>query len=261
MWTMVKSALYPDSDSMRCTPRPCTAQHPLSAQHLLCMHKSSSMQLALQVLSGGARIGRCTHTPPHLCGGVVRSCDCVRGSRALHLAASVRQTSCSVVRHWLCYVRAQVTLTLFLAIADLLVATFLTYHTALIAAGLTTYEVVRRDQALSVLGAGTKPRSHEHAAGAWGGRGVDARHEADHASSNMSFKDAAKGHMAEAGGSLGRGGAVQGQTAAAQLSRTSAHISAVRSCPFDRGVWRNFAEVLFPGHALHVAALQHSKVS
>lgn len=170
-------------------------------------------------------------------------------------AAIVCQPLCSVLRDWLCYMRAQVTLTLFMAIADLLVATFLTYHTALIAAGLTTYEVVRRDQALSVLGAGTKRRSDEYAAGAWG------RHEADHESSIKSLNDAAKGRTAEAGGSLGREGAVQGQSAAALLSRTSTRRNAVRSCPHDRGVWRNFAEVLFPDHALHVAALQHSKVS
>lgn len=49
----------------------------------------------------------------------------------------------------ICCAGVQVMLTLFIAIGGGLVAAFLSYHLALTAAGLTTYEIVKRQQAMS----------------------------------------------------------------------------------------------------------------
>ncbi len=47
-----------------------------------------------------------------------------------------------------CCASMQVMLTLFIAIGGGLVAAFLSYHLALTAAGLTTYELVKQQQAM-----------------------------------------------------------------------------------------------------------------
>lgn len=52
----------------------------------------------------------------------------------------------------ICCVSVQVMLTLFIAIGGGLVAAFLSYHLALTAAGLTTYEIVKRQQAMPCSG-------------------------------------------------------------------------------------------------------------
>ena len=50
-----------------------------------------------------------------------------------------------------CRVSMQIMLTLFIAIGGGLVAAFLSYHLALTAAGLTTYEVMKQQQAIPAL--------------------------------------------------------------------------------------------------------------
>ena len=52
----------------------------------------------------------------------------------------------------ICCASAQVMLTLFIAIGGALVAAFLGYHLALTAAGLTTYEIAKRQQAMPSSG-------------------------------------------------------------------------------------------------------------
>ena len=75
------------------------------------------------------------------------SCDMPSSSNSSHGAHG--ELHLAHAYDCVCCASVQIMLTLFIAIGGGLVAAFLSYHLALTAAGLTTYEIMKRQQAIS----------------------------------------------------------------------------------------------------------------